>query len=375
MLDYFLQHEVLANSYWEWASAALVTLSCILAALLARRLIRRQHERAETTPRHELMEIPLLVASKTMLFTILTLSLACGLAMLELPPQLRRVRASVATTVLFVQLGVWITTGLVALLERRRKSALEHDRAAVGSLGIIGFLLRGVVWVLVLLLTLENLGIDVTALVAGLGVGGIAVALAVQNVLGDLFASLSITLDKPFVVGDFLILGEYLGTVEHIGIKSVRIRSLSGEQIIVANADLLGSRVRNYGRMVERRVVSTLRVPYETPRALLQKIPGFIRQAVEKEEGTRFDRSHLARFAEFALEYETVYYVLSPDYNKYMDIQQRIFFAIHADFEREGIAFAVPTRKLWLSSLDDEADEQDSGEAPLPRAEAKNARR
>lgn len=377
MLDYFLQHEVLGNSYWEWATAFIVALLCILVAILVRRIVRRQYERFRATPRQELIEIPLLVASKTMFFTIVALSLAAGLSLVELPDKLRTVIKSGATTILFVQMGLWVTTGLVALLERRRRSALEHDRAAVGSLGIIGFILRAVVWVLVLLLTLENLGIDVTALVAGLGVGGIAVALAVQNVLGDLFASLSITLDKPFVVGDFLILGEYLGTVEHIGIKSVRIRSLSGEQIIIANADLLGSRVRNYGRMVERRVVSSLRVPYETPRELLQKIPGYIRKAVESVEGTRFDRSHLARFGDFSLEFETVYYVLSPDYNRYMDIQQKIFFTIHEDFERDGIRFAIPTQKLWLSPPDNtsEAESADAEDAPLASAKPQNTQR
>lgn len=365
MLDFFVNNEFFGNTYWEWASGASVALACTLALVLVRRFVRRQHQKVEATPNQELMEVPLLVASKTMLFSIVALSLAAGLALLELPAPLRRVIGSVATIVLFVQLGVWVTTGLVALLERRRQSALKSDRAAVGSLGIIGFVLRAVVWVLVLLLVLENLGVDVTALVAGLGVGGIAVALAVQNLLGDLFASLSITLDKPFVVGDFLILGDYLGTVEHIGIKSVRIRSLSGEQIIIANADLLGSRVRNYGRMVERRVVSTLRVPFETPREALEKIPNLIRQAVEKEEGTRFDRSHFARFAEFAFEFETVYFVLSPDYNRYMDIQQRVFFSIHADFEREGISFALPTRKLWMSSLD--GDRREPSDEP-PRS-------
>ena len=134
------------------------------------------------------------------------------------------------------------------------------------------------------------LGVDITALVAGLGIGGIAVALALQNILGDLFASLSITLDRPFVVGDFLIVGDFLGTVEYIGIKSTRLRSLSGEQIIMANADLLGSRVRNYGRMAERRVVFTINVTYETTAEVLERIPALIREIVAAQPGTRFDR-------------------------------------------------------------------------------------
>jgi small-conductance mechanosensitive channel len=174
---------------------------------------------------------------------------------------------------------------------------------------------------------------------------------------------LSITLDKPFVVGDFLVLGDFMGTVEHIGIKSVRLRSLSGEQIVIANADLLGSRVRNYGRMVERRVVLTIGVTYETPRASLEKIPDLIRQAVEQQSDTRFDRSHFAKFADFALEFETVYYVLSPDFNRHMDIQQRILFSIHEAFERESIEFAYPTRKLWVSAIQPEDEREAAPEA------------
>jgi small-conductance mechanosensitive channel len=351
-----LEHTFLLNTYWEWIVACGVTVCCALAIAFVRLFARRRYERMVLTDQTELMEVPLQVLSKTSAFLVLTVSVAAGLATLELPDKPAGVITSVATIAVLVQLGIWTTTALVATLEQRRRTALEHDRAAVGSLGIIGFVLRFVVWVLVLLLALDNLGIDVTTLVAGLGVGGIAVALAVQNILGDLFASLSITLDKPFVVGDFLILGDHLGSVEHIGIKSVRLRSLGGEQIIIANTDLLKSRVRNYGRMVERRVVFTLRVTYETPRVTLREIPGIVRAAVEAESDTRFDRSHFAKFGDFSLDFETVYYVLSPDYNRYMDIQQRIYFAIHEAFERAKIEIAYPTRKLWLGPLRLESD-------------------
>jgi small-conductance mechanosensitive channel len=346
-----LQRSFWGNTYWAWIVAFAVSCGCAVLVLLLRRLARGQYARFAATDQNELLEVPLQVISKTAALFAWIVALVAGLSTLELPTKLDRVLVSALTIALFVQLGLWVTTAGVALLERRRRSALENDRAAVGSLGIIGFVLRVAVWAFVLLLTLDNLGIDVTALVAGLGVGGIAVALAVQNVLQDLFASLSITLDKPFVIGDFLILGDFMGSVEHIGIKSVRLRSLSGEQIILANTDLLKSRVRNYGRMSERRVVFTLGVTYETPRERLRKIPESIRAIVEAEEGTRFDRSHFAKYADFSLDFETVYYVLSADYNRYMDIQQRINFAIHEAFERDAIEFAYPTRKLWLAPL------------------------
>ena len=164
-----------------------------------------------------------------------------------------------------------------------------------------------------------------------------------------LLASLSIALDRPFVVGDFVIVGEFMGTVEHIGIKSCRLRSLSGEQITISNTDLLGSRLRNYGRMLERRVLFMLHVTYETPRDKLKRIPELIADIVRSQEQTRFERAHFAKYGDFSLDFETVYHVLSPDYTKYMDIQQAIFFAIHEAFERDGIEFAYPTHKLWLA--------------------------
>jgi len=199
------------------------------------------------------------------------------------------------------------------------------------------------------LLTLENLGVNITALVAGLGVGGIAVALAVQNVLGDLFAALSIALDQPFVVGDFLIVDDFLGSVEYIGIKSTRLRSLSGEQIVISNSDLLKSRLRNYGRMSERRVLFATSITYETPLELIERVPGIIRKIVEAQPHTRFDRSHFATHAATSLDFETVYYVLSADYNRYMDIQQTINLQLHRELTELGVEFAYPTQRLLIA--------------------------
>jgi small-conductance mechanosensitive channel len=177
----------------------------------------------------------------------------------------------------------------------------------------------------------------------------VAVALSVQNILGDLFASLSIILDKPFVIGDFLIIDDYMGSVEYVGLKTTRVRSLSGEQLIFSNSDLLKSRIRNYGRMFERRVVFSIGVTYDTSREKLRRIPGIIREAIEAEDKTRFDRSHFMNYGDYSLQFETVYYVLSADYNSYMDIQQAIYFAIHEAFEQEGIEFAYPTQTLFVT--------------------------
>jgi small-conductance mechanosensitive channel len=347
-MDQLSHLPLFSNSLLAWGIAlgvAAVTLSVLLAI---RRLVRSYYRRVQGTAETELLEIPTQVLSRTTLLLLLVVALFLGAQWLTMSQTTQRVLTSAITIALFWQTGIWLTTAASIWLDRKRQRSLATDRAAVGSLGIISFVVSVVIWAMVLLLTLDNLGIDITALIAGLGIGGIAVALAVQNVLGDLFASLSITLDRPFVIGDFLIVDDFMGSVEYIGIKSTRLRSLSGEQIVISNSDLLGSRVRNYGRMSERRVVFGTSVTYETPLEHIERIPQLIRQIVEAQGNTRFDRSHFAKHAAASLDFETVYYVLSADYNKYMDIQQAINVRLHRELLAMGVEFAYPTQKLFV---------------------------
>jgi small-conductance mechanosensitive channel len=337
-----------SNSLLQWAIAGGVAVGVFIVLMTARRAVRSYHKRLKDTPKTELLEIPMEVLSHTTLLFFVILSLYVGLRTLTIGPKTAGLFDSAMTIASFWQAGVWAVAAASAYIDRKRRASMTTDRAVVGSLSVIGFIVNVVIWALVLMLTLENLGVDITALVAGLGIGGIAVALAVQNVLGDLFASLSITLDRPFVVGDFLILGDFMGSVEYIGIKSTRLRSLSGEQIIMANSDLLGSRVRNYGRMSERRVVFATNVTYETPVELVEKVPALIRRIVEAQKDTRFDRSHFQKHGAASLDFETVYYVLSADFNKYMDIQQTINLSLHRKFDELGIEFAYPTQRLFI---------------------------
>ncbi|MEP7247013.1 MAG: mechanosensitive ion channel family protein [Gammaproteobacteria bacterium] len=343
---------IFSNSLVDWSLAIALTIGLFAALLTARGFVRRHHEKLLRTEKTELTEVPAEVLSRTTVLFFAVLSVFTGLGTLSMGPGTQTVLRSALTITLFWQAGLWLSAAATAWLERRRRNSSPADRAIAGSLGVIGFIVRVVVWALVALLTLDNLGIDVTALVAGLGIGGIAVALALQNVLGDLFASLSITFDKPFVIGDFLIVDDFLGSVEYIGIKSTRLRSLGGEQIIIANANLLSSRVRNYGRMMERRIVFATSVTYETPVEKLERIAPLIRQTIESQSGTRFDRSHFASHAASSLDFETVYYVLSPEYNRYMDIQQAINLRLHREFARLGIEFAYPTQRLFMSQVD-----------------------
>ena len=283
VVEKLIDEVYLGNTLWQWTLAAGVALGLLLVLLILRRLIRSNYERLAATPQAELMEMPLKVANKTGVAFLFIASLFAGLQVLNLQPKPARLLLTIFTIAAFWQVGVWATTGVVAWLERKQQRTMEVDRAAAGTMGLIGFIARVIIWSFVLLLTLDNLGIEIKPLLAGLGIGGIAVALAVQNVLGDLLASLSIALDRPFVVGDSIAVDGFNGTVEQIGVKSVRLRSVTGEQIVMANADLLKSRVRNYGRMYERRVVINVAVALETPRETLQKIPGLLQAMVEQE--------------------------------------------------------------------------------------------
>jgi len=336
--------ELFSDTLTQWTVAAAVatTVFCVLW-MLRWRLRRLSVTVAATRVVTEL-------ARGTRLPFLLVTSLLAGAHVLELPETAEEVLHSMVVVVLLLQAGLWGGIALEQWLRHRRADLLQSDRQTATTLNVVGFVGRVAIWAVVLLMALDNLGVNITALVAGLGVGGIAVALAVQSVLGDLLASVAIALDKPFAVGDFLVLADHMGTVEQVGIKSTKLRSLSGEQLVISNADLLSSRVRNYGRMAERRVVFSFRVTYETPPERLAAIPELVAGIVRDQPDTRFDRCHLMQFGPSSLDFECVYYVLSRDYNEYMDVQQQIILGIIRTLGGIGVEFAYPTQKLYVHS-------------------------
>lgn len=206
------------------------------------------------------------------------------------------------------------------------------------------------VWGISFIVLLDNMGIEITALIAGLGIGGIAVAFAAQALLADIFSYFTIFFDRPFEEGDYIVIDDYMGTVEHIGIKTTRIRSLTGEQLVFSNNDLTSSRVRNYKRMQNRRITFSIGVTYETSLDHLREIPLIIKTIIEGIEDTIFDRAHFSSYGEYSLLFEVVYYVVGNDYSRYMDIQQKINLGIREEFDRRGIAFALPTQTLRIKS-------------------------
>jgi small-conductance mechanosensitive channel len=334
------------NSYLDWVIAIAITAAWIAALFVIRRLIRLYHARLLKTPDVSFIQVLTAALGRTSLLFIVIAAAEAGLSTLNPSAVVSRATRSVVMIALLWQVGIWSTAATEALFERQRLHALETDRALAGSLNIIGLIVRTAIWIVVALLILQNAGVDVSALLTGLGIGGVAVALSVQNILGDLFASLSITLDRPFVVGDLLFLENYAGRVEHIGLKSTRLRSLGGEQIIVSNADLLKTRLRNFGRMRERLVEFNLGLAYDTSSDTLERIPSIIRDIVSTQQDTRFDRSHLIRHGVHSLDFETAYFVLTPEFHRHMEIQHQIQVQIHRAFAREGIRFADPVTYL-----------------------------
>jgi small-conductance mechanosensitive channel len=333
---------------WIAAGAAVVVVGATLfitRTLLARRLARIA-ERTATTADDAIVDL----LRRTRYFFIIAAAVAAGMLFLELPERARAVGRVLGTIALILQIAIW-GNGLITFWFRNyAERKAESDLSSRTTIAAFAFVARAILWVMLALVALNRLGFDVTTLITGLGVGGIAVALAVQNVLGDLFAALAIVLDKPFLVGDAISVDTFSGTVEHIGLKTTRLRSVSGEQIIFSNADLLRSRIRNNKRMQERRVAFVIGVPYDTPPDAIARIPAMIREAVEAQQRIRFDRSHFLSFGDSALSFETVYFVLTADYAAYMDINQAVNLAIFRRFAEEKISFAYPTRTIVMKN-------------------------
>ena len=271
-----------------------------------------------------------------------------SLKYLVLPDMLDKtinISAMAVMTFFGVRLAMQLISYGFNIYSRKTSGSEALDRGLNGILQVITFM----AWALAIIFFLDNLGFRISTVIAGLGIGGVAIALAAQAVLGDLFSYFSIIFDRPFEVGDFIIVGDLLGSIEHIGIKTTRIRSLGGEQLVFSNSDLTNSRIRNYKRMEKRRVVFKLGVVYQTPLKALKEIPAIIKKAIKSTENTIFDRAHFFSYGDFSLTFEIVYYVLSSDYNKYMDIQQEINFAIKGEFEQNNIEFAYPTQTVYLA--------------------------
>jgi len=342
--------EIGHDSLLVWSYALAIALATFSFLYVLRWFLVRTLKLAAERKHFEHADELLSTVKRANLIFFLAIALYCASLPLTLAPTTEVMLSKVIKIVIAIQIAIWLSGFLRAWIFRVLVRRTRRDGASMGALSIMNFTGQVALWSVAALLILQNLGVDITALVAGLGIGGIAVALALQRILNDLFSSLSIVLDKPFMVGDFIVLGDFLGTVEHIGIKTTRLRSLTGEQIICANGELLDTRIRNFKRMQERRVVFKLGVVYQTTYAQLQQIPDILKAIIEATDQTRFDRAHFFQYGDFSLDFEIVYYVLSPDYNVYMDAQQAINLEIYRQFQQAGIEFAYPTQSVLVSN-------------------------
>lgn len=335
------------NALEDWANAGIIALATLVVLFLVRWFVVRRLAALAAKTQTRLDDLFAAALTRTRFVFLLVVSLYVGSLTLLLPDRLTLLANRTLILFLCLQLGVWASA---AIREWSRLMTLEagEDQGRSGSTTVLSLVGRVAVWSLLFLVILDNFGINVTALVTGLGIGGIAIALAVQNVLGDLLASLSILFDKPFVVGDAVVVDTFQGTVEHVGIKTTRVRSITGEQVIFSNTDLTKSRIRNYKRMTERRAAFTVGLVYGTPPDKLERAKVLLSEAVAAQEKARLDRCHFKAFGDSALLFEVVYFVTDPDLLLSMDVQERINLEVAKRFAAEGLTFAFPTQTLHL---------------------------
>jgi small-conductance mechanosensitive channel len=345
--NYILGLTILGNAVWRILSAVGALVVGLIFVKILRTVVLHRIKRWTSATRAvaddflvaslEKAAIPLLYFA-VFYFAVYFLQLS--------PPIVKGTRflAALILTICGIRFGIELINFLIQNFWLKTQDDPAQQQIIRGLVPLVKFGL----WTLGIVFFLDNLGYEVSTVLAGLGIGGVAVALAAQAILGDLFSYFAIMFDRPFVVGDFIIAGDYLGTIEHIGIKTTRIRSLSGEQIVFSNTDLTGSRIRNYKRMEKRRVVFKVGVVYETPLDKLKQIPGILKDAVLKQQGTVFDRAHFMNFGDFSLDFEIVYFVLSADYNIYMDVHQAILHLVAEEFQKRQITIAYPTQTLYL---------------------------
>ncbi len=357
----FFNQVIWGNSVGTWLTALAIALttSGILRAVTPR-IIRRATSFSKSTSTY-VDDAVVAAANATRSFFYGVVGLYAAVRYVDLPANVDSVFGQVLASALLIQIGLWLVAGYRSFLILARDARYPDDPEVATSFHLVQLVGAGVIWFLVFVFVLQAWGVNVTALITGLGIGGIAIALAVQGILSDLFASLSIIFDKPFLVGDYLTIDDFRGTVEEIGLKTTQLRSVSGEQIVFSNSDLLRSRIRNYGRMVERRGDFNFGIVYETDPNVVAQVPGWVQEIVEAQPMTRFDRCHFKTLGQWALEFDTVYYMTVPDYKVFMGVQQSVNLALLRKLTAEGVDFAYPTQLQYERRIDNPHQGLDAG--------------
>ncbi len=342
-----LQKEFFGNRILDYIIASVAFfLGLLFVKVVVSSVIRRIKKLAEKTTT-QFDDLLVIILEKIVLPGLYLSCLYVGLKILKMPSGLDWIINAlqlVVITFFATRIVIMFISYSFNIYLVKKQEDPTLVRSLDGMMNVVKFL----IWAMAIVILLDNLGYKVSTIIAGLGIGGVAVAIAAQALLKDFFSYFSIVFDRPFKLGDFIIIGDFMGTVEYIGIKTTRLRSLGGEQVIFSNTDLTDSRVRNYKLMEQRRVLFRIGVTYQTSLSNIKEIPNIIERIIKNIPDTAFDRAHFFSYGDFSLIFEVVYFVLSPDYNKYMDIQQEINLAIKQEFEKRSIEFAYPTQTLYL---------------------------
>lgn len=348
MMEKILNTTFLGNSVWQYISAVIVLIIGIIAVKIFKRIVLNKLKKWAERTKTNIDDFLILQIEKTILPLLYFGAIYLSVTSLTLTPKIAKAidYTSIILITFFVIkfISSFLNFGLDLYLERR--GAVESRRKELKGISTI---INILIWIFGIMFLLENLGFNIGTIIAGLGIGGIAIALAAQTILGDLFSYFVIFFDRPFEIGDFIVVGDKAGAVEYIGIKTTRIRALGGEQLVFSNKDLTNSRIHNYKKMEKRRVVFTIGVTYQATAEQLGAIPKIVKEAIEGQPDVSFDRAHFATYGDSSLNFECVYYVVGADYNKYMDIQQAINLKLFEEFEKLGVEFAYPTRTVFIS--------------------------
>jgi small-conductance mechanosensitive channel len=347
----FLSINFLGNKLSDYA-IAIVILVCYIVSIKILRRYAFKSLRKWTTKTENIYDDAIVgLLERDLIPIAYVASVYLAISNLTLHPILDRV-IEVTVVIISTVLAIRLFTAAIEYSIKIYWITYHRDNANFEqSINALIPAIRVIVWMVGVVFLLDNLGFDISAVVASLGIGGVAIALASQGVLQDLFSYFSILLDRPFELGDFIIVGDYLGTVEYVGIKTTRLRSIDGEQIIIANTDLTGSRIRNFKRMGQRRIVFKFGVIYETTPQQLAQIPNLITEIIDRTPNASCDRAHFTGYGEYSLDFEVVYFINTNDYSIYMDAQQEINLAVKTKFAERGIEFAYPTAINYFDTL------------------------
>lgn len=348
MLQDFLQQTYFHNRIFDYVICLVIFLAGVITIRIFERVILSRLKNWSQETETKVDDLIIRIMEKKLMPILYIGMFYLSIQLLTILPALLKIIDALVLVLLTIFAVRFLLTVVIYALEFFWESK-EKDTSKKLAFKMIYTAIRVVLWTVAILIILDNFGVKITTLIAGLGIGGVAIALASQAILKDLFSYFIIFFDRPFEIGDFIIVGDYMGVVDHIGIKTTRLLSLGGEQIVFSNTDLTDSRVRNYKRMAKRRVVFKLGVVYQATSQQLKEIPAIIEDIIKKIDGAIFDRAHFVSYGDFSLDFEIVYYVVGNDYNKYMDIQQEINLKIKEEFERRKIDFAYPTQTLFLT--------------------------